>query len=910
MMKKIFFISLIFFASFITNAQNGEIKGIIIEKGTNKPIQSAKISLKNAINNDLTNKTGKFSIKNVPYGSYELTITLVDFKTITMNVVVNKKEIDLGTIVLEKDSSQDLKDNLVSIIDTELDDEDNGADNTSGLLQATRDVYLQRAAFDFGQAFFRVRGYDNAEGQVTFNGMPMNKVSTGRPQWNQWGGLNDVTRMQTFTNGLAASDYTFGGILGNTEISTRASRFRPGLRISQSGSNRTYAGRTMATYNSGLIKNKIAFSISASRRWADEGYIEGTIYDAFSVFGALEYKINENHSLNATAFYAPNRRGASQAITEEHFLLKGRQYNPNLGKQDGEDRNAAIVKNNEPIFQLTHFYANNNFKLTTSLGYQTGFNSRGRLGFQRANNPSPIYYRKLPSYALNLTDGNGNPTPNYEEAQRLEAQFLANPYINFNELYLANQGRKSHNYLYADRNDENVFTISSLFNKQVSDKIKIDGGVSVRDFRSNSYGDLTDLLGGTHFEDYNDFDNIQNNIGGQLKKQVGDKILYNYNINSVNFNSFLQLQANFKYIDFFVSGSFGYNSFTREGLFNNELHKNSLGKGNKVAFDSYAFKTGLTYKINSYHLLNFNGAKNSRAQQLRVIFPNVRISGDINPSLTNEIVTTFDGSYVVRTPKVKARLTGFYTKFENSSRTSFFFGDFGGDGDQDDFFSENISGLDKQHIGLELGLEYQVTPTIKVSAAGTLSQYTYLNNNSKLLLFADDADNEGVSEVRDYGNLYFKDFKVAGGPQTAASLGVEYRSPKYWWVSATTNFLGNNYVDISGIRRTQEFFINQIVDNYSQEENERFLKQEKFKDIYLINLVGGKSWRIKSTYISAFASVNNLFDITFRTGGFEQSRNATLSQMRIDNENGRPSFGNRYFYGFGRTFFVNIAVSL
>jgi hypothetical protein len=314
-------------------------------------------------------------------------------------------------------------------------------------------------------------------------------------------------------------------------------------------------------------------------------------------------------------------------------------------------------------------------------------------------------------------------------------------------------------------------------------------------------------------------------------------------------------------------------------------------------------------------LLNFNGTNSSRAQQLRTIFPNVRISGDVSPNVSNEIVTAFDGSYILRMPKIKARATGFYTKFQNSSRTSFFFGDFGGEGEDDDFFSENIVGLDKQHIGVELGIEYQITPTIKLSAAGTLSQFTYLNNDAKLLLFADDPNNGGVSDVKDYGNLYFKDFRVAAGPQKAASLGIEYRDPRYWWVGATANFLGDNYVDVSGIRRSQNFLLESqnipgFYDSYTAEENKKVLTQERFKDIYLINLVGGKSWRYKSTFISLFASVNNLFDITFRTGGFEQGRNATLAQTRVDNANDRPSFGNRYFYGFGRTYFVNLAISL
>ena len=45
---------------------------------------------------------------------------------------------------------------------------------------------------------------------------------------NNWGGLNDVTRNQEYANGLEASDFTFGGILGNTNIDTRPSGLRPG----------------------------------------------------------------------------------------------------------------------------------------------------------------------------------------------------------------------------------------------------------------------------------------------------------------------------------------------------------------------------------------------------------------------------------------------------------------------------------------------------------------------------------------------------------------------------------------------------------------------------------------------------------------------------------------------------------
>jgi hypothetical protein len=73
-----------------------------------------------------------------------------------------------------------------------------------------------------------------------------------------------------------------------------------------------------------------------------------------------------------------------------------------------------------------------------------------------------------------------------------------------------------------------------------------------------------------------------------------------------------------------------------------------------------------------------------------------------------------------------------------------------------------------------------------------------------------------------------------------------------------------------------------------------------------VNLVGGKSWKIKNDTFGFFASVNNVFDVKYKTGGFEQSRKATYPEYATDNANGTPSFGPKYFQGYGRTFFVNV----
>jgi len=151
-------------------------------------------------------------------------------------------------------------------------------------------------------------------------------------------------------------------------------------------------------------------------------------------------------------------------------------------------------------------------------------------------------------------------------------------------------------------------------------------------------------------------------------------------------------------------------------------------------------------------------------------------------------------------------------------------------------------------------------------------------------------------------------------PQQAFALGIEYRDPKYWWVGANINYLSNSFIDISPISRTETFYKNpESGFNFPEASEERareLLKQEEFDPITLLNISGGKSWRIKGKNIGLFATVNNVLDLTYKTGGYEQARNANFRQLNQDVSSGTPNFGNKYFYGYGRTYFVNLYINL
>lgn len=889
------------------------IKGKIVDNLSKEPLENMKVFFDEPTDiNTETDINGDFMFSDISSGNYILKIEKNGYliKRIPVNLT-DFLQLDLGTILLEKDVIKDASLNLIVLEENDFSD-GNEIESTMGLLQSTKDIFLTRAAFDFGQAFFSVRGYGSSQGVVSINGTPMNKLFNGRPQWNNWGGLNDVTRNQEFTNGLSPSEYSFGGILGTTNISTRASEYRKGLRISASASNRTYLGRIMATYNSGLKKNGLAYSFSASRRWGKEGFIEGTFYDSYSFFGALEYKVGK-HSVNITGIYAPNKRGQSAAITKEVFDLKGRQYNPYWGIQDGKIRNSRVREIKEPIVFFTHFFESEKTRIITNFGYQFGKYGRSRIGYFNAPNPDPVYYRYLPSYYINSSSG-----ANFENANIAKEGFLNDSQLDWKSIYNANSSNngKSVYTLYDDRADDTQFTFSSVANIDISNSVKIDVGVNYKNLSSDNYALINDLLGGNFHEDIDAFSNTRNDLNSDPIKSVENRFNYNYLVEASQMEGFAQLQVSKNKWDAFVSGNVSNTSYERNGKFLNErFQENSFGKSETISFSNYALKGGFNYKINGRHIIGFNGAYLTKAPVIQNTFINPRENNEIVNDILSETIYTGDLSYFLKLPNLTARLTGYYTKFENATDINFFFVQ-GGIGS--DFVQEVVTGIDKLHVGGELGIVYKASPSVKLSVVASYGDYKY-DNDANVSINFDTAGNEenliNQEGFLDLGTTSINDYKLSNGPQKAYSFGIEYRDPKYWWVSMTANYLADNYINISTITRTQSFYINPddsvggVFPDATKEAVSKLLKQEKLDNMYLLNLVGGKSWIIKGKYVSAFASVNNVFNVIYRTGGYEQSRNGNFGKLSRDKLRGTPSFGSKYWYGFGRSYFLNLSVN-
>lgn len=926
-------------------AQQITLTATVVDSRSGEPIDGVEVALENTDLAFRTDVTGALFIEGpmIPLGEQILVLNHPGYLRKRIPIIMYKEQkLDLKRILLEPDL-QELESGigLISLSEQQLDQDQGDVYNSATLLQATRDPFQNAAAFEFSTTFFRPRGLDNGHGKVLMNGLEMNKLFNGRPRWASWGGLSDVQRNQQFSMGLKANPYDFGGLAGTSYIDMRATTFRKGGRFSVSAANRSYQGRAMATYASGLTNTNWAYAVSISGRYGTEGYVDGNPYQAISFFTALEKRLNEEHSLNFTAFYTPNARGRSTAITHEVKQLRGIRYNPNWGYQDGAIRNSRTRVVKEPVVMLNHHWTvSPNTSLNTNIGYMFGMMGTSRIdnGGTRllqvdgqdtylggGRNPLPNYYQRLPSYFLR----NPNPGPyHFQLAYQAQQQFLTDGQIDWPALYLANEvvvgtGGNAVYVVQEDRTDDSQLNLNTIISSELSKHVSLNARVDYRKLRSENYALLKDLLGGTGYLDVDFFaEDDVNLVVGDLAQSdlrnrnrialLGDRYKYNYLLTAEVFNGFFQAQFAYSSIDLFMALQLGQTTYGRKGLYENGNYPGdrSFGDSAKAHFTSLGGKAGATFRVSGRHHLEANLAYFSQAPKLQSAFGNARQNNDLVLGLKQEVIQSADISYYFRSANLNAQISAYHIALRDQTDVGFYFTqNISGLGTEGDAFIQEITtGMDSRRAGLEFGLETQLTTSVKLRAAAAFGRHMH-TNNPQLYITSDDF--EGALSFGD-GTTRLKDYYIAGGPQQAYNLALEYRDPQFWWISLSGNRFSHAYIDVNHLARTANFgtdFDGQPFNDYDEETARALLTQERFNGYYLFNAVGGKSWRLGDYYLGFFGSINNILGQHYKTGGFQQGRYANYRDMLTDQNREHGSlFGPRYFFGYGTTYYLSLYV--
>ncbi len=914
MMKKFFLTLLVVVMSIYVQAQNATLRGSL-SNAEGKPLAGAKVMV--SMQQFLSDAEGRFVVTGINYGSTEISFDMDGYETKSMTVEVNSPEVNLGMVQLKTGGLEKTVISQSEVSASAVESEDDIKEQyIGGLLHSANDIFVSTAGYTLSAGYFRPRGYDNEYSEVSIGGLSMNDPETGRPNYSDWGGLNDATRFKESVYGLSPSRFAFGSLAGTTDLDVRASHQRKQVKASYAFSNRSYQHRAMVTGSTGMMENGWAVTASLSTRQGKFGFVEGTSYDAYSYFLSVEKKIGKKHYISFTGFGAPAKRGMqSAAVQEVYDLLGDNYYNSNWGWQNGEVRNSRIRTTHEPVILLSHYYdINDKMKLTTTIGTSFGRMGTTALNWYDAADPRPDYYRYLPSYQENRDLD--------EPADPLVVQALTEAWqndesysqINWNRLYQTNylsylNGDQAKYILEERRLDHVQGGLSSHLNYEVNNHIFITGGININLYKSHNYKVIADMLDGmsdintgeayegwwVDIDQYSERDfpsdtlilqNDLNNPDRIVRK--GDKYGYDYNIHMNKGSLWGVAEFTFNHFDFYAGLNLTGSQYWRVGnMKNGRYADDSYGKSEKHNFFDYAVKAGATYKPTGRHYIQLNGGYMTMAPSFSDVYLSPRVRNTVIPDIKSKKIFSADLSYIVRYPKFNARVTAFHTMFWNDTKVNGFYHD-----DLRTFVNYMMFDINKVHQGIELGAEVKIIPMLSATLVASYGNYRYTNRPTGYMSV------ENGSLPDSMQTIYCKNFYVNGTPQAAGSLGLKFNH-NYWFANLNANLFANNYVDFSAARRTVEAIqylypgdarATSITEQYKANEKPQFT----------LDASVSKSFKIKKFYLILNGSVSNILNNTkMITSGYEQLR-FDYNTLDIN------KFPPKYYYGLGRTFYFMI----
>jgi hypothetical protein len=898
---------------------------------TETVLVGATVVVKGTTLSTVTNSDGAFSF-DIPQQKVVLIISYVGFPEKTVEVDLNGNPVvDIGRVsmgqatqvVNDTTPADDIQDDApeITLSESELEETDASIGTISGILSSSRDRYQNTAGYQFGTSRYKIKGFNSEQGSITINGIPMNDPETGWASFSLWGGLNDMTRYPAVVPGIGFSENSYGNVGGQVNYNMLAAEKGKGGRVTYSYGNRNYTHRAMLTYNTGLLKNGWAFSLSGSRRMADEGYVEGTFYDAWSYYLGIEKRINDKQSINFVAFGAPRKYGRSAASTQEAYDLAGSNYyNPNWGYQDGKKRNAVVGQYHQPFIAFTHLWKiSESSDLKTSISTVFGRGGSTSLNWVNGDDPRPDYYKNLPSY-FTLTKYS---IADYQAAVADWKNNESRRQLNWEKFYTTNSnrldviedadntagntitGKRSNYIIYERRNDKKQFNFNTIYNKSIGNLIW-NTGLNATIYKGYQYAMLVDLLGGDYYLDVDKYV-IRDSIpeGGQRfpnasnsdlnnKNNVvykGEKFGYDYVANINKVEAFGQIGYSLSKLEVMAGAKIQNTTFWRTGKMKNGVHAgDSYGDSEKLNFLDFGVKGGITYKLDGRNYFVYNVTYQTDAPTFRNSFETARTSNNVVDDLTSRKVFATDLSYNLRLPFIKARISGYYSKNKDdiSVRNVYIEGRDEQTSSGGVYGSYIWRGLDRVHYGLELGMDVNITPSLEYTLAGGLGNFRYANRPTIQVI----SDN-GMTNATDIA--YLKNYRIGGYPQSALATGMRYSGKHYWFAGFTINYFADIYMDIFPERHTQF-----ALEGYTPDHPNwnKLLDQKKLDNQMTVDLFFGKSWKIKDYTLALNGNVTNLLNNTdFAFTGFEQ--------YRVDRTN-PDRFQPKYSYMYGTQFFINL----
>ncbi len=872
---------------------NGEFELVVSEEKGSLKISSIGFQSKVVDYNSSSQNLGKISMKIQ-------SMTLAEVKVVGVSDVVKDRRTPIAVSTIR-----------ASEITEQL-----GSQEFPEILNRTPSVYATKQGGGFGDARINVRGFDQRNTAVLINGVPVNDMENGWVYWSNWAGLSDVASAVQVQRGLGSSKLAISSVGGTINVLTKAADQEEGGFVSSTYGNNNYL-KTLASYSTGLMDNKLAFNVLLGRT-AGDGYVDGTKFEGYNYYFGMGYEPNEKHSLQLTLTGAPQwhhqRSYAPSLYDYMSYADEGDsvniRYNSDWGLRNGEEFSMRRNFYHKPIASLNwEWKLNDNSSISTvvygSWGRGGGTGPRGGIVYNDSLSTSVyssrlkdenglirwddiVTYNQGGSFTALNGDIVGGVSPWSAAAQNsTNTNFDGQNVITKRNGYLLRASMNSHNWYGSIINYENKLT----------SRLTLDLGLDARMYRGLHYRTLVDLLGadayystgnstlseGAYYTEGNTI--AANTISSSMNANNHSTINY-YNDGLVKWiGAFGQLEYVGDKFSAFAQGSFSNQNFQRIDYFyptydaetdsydeNSEV-QNSLG-GN--------IKAGLNYMLNENHNIYANGGYYSKQPLFDAVYPNNRQS--LNPNLTNENIVGIELGYGLRLDNIIANVNLYRTSWSDRYLTISAADVAGNDA------SANLTGVEQVHIGAEIDLRYRLTSRANIFGMFSIGNWEYAGNVDMQFIDEDnmatevDIDGDGNND----NTLFLDGVKVGDAAQMTARIGADYRIYKGLKIDAAYFFANNLYADIDPT-------------SFIKEDNDGSLKLPSYG---LLDL--GLSYKMflgkkRDQSLNFRVNINNLANKIYIS---ESETNVHTTESSV-NYNGINA-ANRVFFGFGRTWNVSV----
>jgi len=792
--------------------------------------------------------------------------------------------------------------------------EDENVSQNVPIISSNSNVYTSEVGYLFSPVRFRYRALDQKYNEIFINGAPVNDMETGQFRFSLVGGLNQQTRNLDSAMPFEGNNFSLSSLGGSSNYDFRPADMAAGSRITLSGANRNYTLRGMYTYNSGLTSKGWAWSANITYRWANRGYVKGTFYNALSYFFGVQ-KLIGNHSLAFSTWGTPTERASQGASTDEmYWLANSYTYNPYWGYQNGKVRNSRVVNDYSPSAVLTwDWKMSEKSKLTTSLFGKYGMYKGTKLNYSNSENPSPDYYKRLPSNYYDVWNRTNaqNTFDNYLQfvtARNYLAGTESARQIDWDRLYYANrnaskQGADAMYYVQAKHNDVLNLTLSSVYNTHPTKNSTLNFGFNVGTNKGKHYQTMDDLLGATSFHNINYYasgnfaegsDKLQydlNNPNAEVKKD--DKFGYDYDILVNRGQVWTSYSENIGFAHYLLAGRLGFQTIQRKGYMRNGLFAdNSYGKSKTSKFADGGIKGAVSFNMGHGNTLSLGLGYEHRAPQGKNAFIAPEMNNDFALDLRNERVFSSEIGYQYMSPWLHANINAYYSYITHATDWTCFYFD-----DINSFSYNSITGLSKKNYGVEAGLDFKVTSALDFKLIGTMSNAK--NASNAHVVYLNSTEGSYHSE-----RALIKNMHESGTPLTAASAGVSYHQSG-WYLDLNGNYYDRIYLSYSPYYRYESVAKKNsgVSEDYSVVST---MPQAKGHGGFMVDGSIGRSIWLKHGSLSINLMVSNILNNrTIVTGGYEQSRSdysASGSERTY-----KFSHAPKKFYAYGTNGMLNIA---